>query len=536
MNNLWESGMDSRKAELAVRTCSYAEEWRGRLRQDTGGHPSVWKDPPSLEAAALRYLAGGAKPEALVDAYENTDYFQRLQADFKDQSGVKELRTTFESPPHWWQIFHPAHRFSRFLSVTGMGYRPYGYNNIPYHLGTFTRDGDPRASVQMIRMGMPLYGQKNIEPVFKAYLRAKKEHDDKRKPQVNEGGRHYTHLYINNLKRSIENPYTWYNPLRYLLALYNFFKNFERNREHARSEAIHALEKEEELGVAVVSLPADCEWFLRGYDKHKGTFKKGPIDTMSTRDLFNQILSSIENNVNDFYLSKELRAALGWSHDGVMALNCEREFKASLMTVLNYNNFDIPLELNSEQRQALLFDFTKYRFPKLLAERLGVSSMNMTCKDGIDRGGIGTTWFMVQEALDQNAGITQEAFMAHLYGPALLVKERVTNEHRHILWHALLTQYSHYPKRFEDANMGWMVQWLENNKPEAYSADALKENLPKQEEQEDVHAQSVQTPGHGMHFKDRENHFIGPVSLFPEKSKEIGGTSPSPSPCFKDTH
>jgi hypothetical protein len=130
-------------------------------------------------------------------------------------------------------------------------------------------------------------------------------------------------------KDALGQRYAWYNPLCYLWALYSFFKNFKRNREHTRSEAIHALETGKDLGVAVVSLPADCEWLLRGYDKDKGVFKEGEDKKrVGAQDFLSEITVNAAQNKNDFCLSDAVKEALGG--EGLWGF-CEEPFRKSLM-------------------------------------------------------------------------------------------------------------------------------------------------------------------------------------------------------------
>jgi hypothetical protein len=445
------------------------------FRYGEGAKALSWGDPKHLEREAFS--------QDFVDLYENPSYFESLKRDFKGKSRAKDLPTEhFLAPCRWWQFFHPSHPFSHLIYATGWGYRPHGYHNIPYWAGEWTRNPqDLKSRVQVIRMGMPLYSRNRIEPVFKSYLKAKHHHAVKKEGEcAGSASQKYTHLYINNLKRSLKNSYSWYNPLRYLWAIYDFFIHFARNREAVRSKVLHAMEEEQELGIAVVSLPADCIWFLEGYDKKKGVFRsEGEQDSVKEHTLLNQLIGSIQENKNDFYLSERVKGELWDDNDARMKAECKALFRASLKSVLDRDGYDNNATLTARQRQAVLFDFIKYRFPKYLAERLQVFSMNMTCKDGIDRGGIGTTWLLLQEALEHGKELKQEEFMAHLYASALLVKGRITNDNRHIIWQALFTQYRYHSTLFIRAKIQWVPQWLKDNTPKDYAAADLEKMLLK---------------------------------------------------------
>jgi serine/threonine protein kinase len=333
--------------------------------------------------------------------------------------------------PH--HFTHPGHIFNEIKGMIGFGFNPLGETNRPYVIF----EGEPK----ILRFGTQITGYATLQPAFLNYLMVKKAQREEHHP-----GKPIHHVYFNLMKRPIT------------------VKELDIPRRIIESLKTKALEKlnKRDLGIAVVTLPAAGRYFTRGYLTHEGRAKR-PNKRYDCDQLKKKTIKSILTGKNDFMIPD----SLGAIKDRAIL---DAEFNESVKSILGEGSERTMI--TAEERQAILFDFIKYRLPKMIIEELKPDTVNFSCKDAIDRGGVNTLWYEFRRRLDEvpPKPMTLDEFNMNLDAAALLVKSRPANENRNLLWNALNLYYEKTPKQFE-GEMSWVKKWIEDNHP---NKEALK--------------------------------------------------------------
>jgi hypothetical protein len=87
----------------------------------------------------------------------------------------------------------------------------------------------------------------------------------------------------------------------------------------------------------------------------------------------------------------------------------------------------------------------------------------MSCKDGIDRGGVASAYYNIMKALELNLPFEKNEFFRALHAAPSLVKGRGMNDHIGSLWNAV-NIYCHNPKNNNIPD--WLRVWVRDNAPE----------------------------------------------------------------------
>lgn len=335
------------------------------------------------------------------------------------------------------QMRHPENPFNKFFSgVLGIRYNPLKKTNIPY---VAADHGEGESAFKVLRFGAQVQGMHQTQPAFENYLAVKKAQD----PFKN----HYHHVYFNLLKRND--------------------KNFEAKQENKRTKALETMNDKSILGVAVITLPADNPFFFEGYDKKSGKSKHNePV----SRDAILKVLQdSIRNNDNDFYIPKEIKEKLFGNNLENLDGKIEELFDKSWQATLGSQAID---SCTAEERQAVVFDFVKFQLSDHIIKELQPSTVNFSCKDAIDRGGVHALWYEFQKRIDEGSPMKQQEFEKYLDASPLLVKERPMNDHRNVIWTAMKEQYFANPSKFEsNSHLNWVPAWLAKNYPHDKKVD-----------------------------------------------------------------
>jgi hypothetical protein len=352
------------------------------------------------------------------------------------QKGVKNNTSRYNP-------LHPNHVFSMLVQGTA------GIANRAMHDTNVTYVSYSHEARKNLRFGTQVKDAKReVYPAFKQFLAAKQYLN-----QINSKDKKYNHVYINLQKTYIPDE-----------------KNIPRLTERLATDSLHGLNNAD-LGVAVITLPADGKFFYRDFDPEHGYSRKKHTDE-SLRFVLDECIDSIQHNKNDFYLSEDVRRAvfgdIAEEKDKIKEL-----FWESVEDVL-------PGGLNGDtivdpaQRQAILFHFIKFHLTDHILNKLEPSTYNISCKDNIDRGGVHNLWYEYNLKLRDKsvARITQEEFERDFYSSALLVKERAINHHRTALWNVLYHEFTTKPELF--VKMDWVGDWLKDNavKPKNYQQDS----------------------------------------------------------------
>ncbi len=344
-----------------------------------------------------------------------------------DKQRILQNKAKYSKAP-FLGISHPEHALNRFFSgLLGIRYHPLKKNNVPYI--SFEHGNKERKN---LRFGTQINGAGTINRSFMQYLAAKKSLSPEKK---------YHHVYINLQKRDM-----------------NEGGKFERYFERTKSLALENLENQD-LGIAVLTLPADSRYFFRGFS-HKTGLASSTQQT-HLQDLNDEVISAIQNNTHDFYISDEVKDVLFKNNlSPIITELFERAGKDILGDQYSPN-----IVVDPAIRQAILFHFVKFHLTDYIINQLRPDNYNISCKDNIDRGGAHNLWYELNLKIrDSNEPISLNTFQKNLDSAALLVKERPMNDHRHLIWNTLYQQFIHNPQKTAQ-RMPWAGDWLAQNIP-----------------------------------------------------------------------
>ncbi len=350
----------------------------------------------------------------------------------------EKLKVHNINKPGIFQFTHPENWANKLFSgLMGIDYNPLKRTNTPYI--AFKDDNAPT----LLRMGTQVQGMQTLQPAFQNFLAAKKSMSEKP----------FHHVYINLLKRNMK----------------NHGGKFERYFERAKSKALEKI-NDKSLGAAVITLPADNATFFEGYSKSKGK-ALDKNQRFNLDDIERQLIDSITHNKNDFNIPDDIKAMIfrnGLPND-VRAL-----FQKSVIFVLGDSG---QKQVTAEQRQAIVFDFVKFGLTNLIAQKLNPDTMNVSCKDAIDRGGVHALWYEFRRRMESGKLMSEREFNMHLDASALLVKGRPVNDHRVLIWNVINQSFLQNPKAYEESP--WVKQWLVNNYPVDKETKALESKQSK---------------------------------------------------------
>lgn len=374
-------------------------------------------------------------------------------------SNIKNKTT---NPSKLLDIRHPDNKLNAFFSsMIGFGYNPLKRNNVPYVAFDQNALSDGTKDQKCLRLGAQTQGEGEVNPTFKRYLlanartAAKADQDTKQDQGAKSD---YQYVYISLLKRGQEHQDTKKTGFNRLLD------KFVRFSEGKRANALEDINKEKHLKAAVITLPADGEFFLGDFSMKKGMNKDNNQNQLVKASvLLDQLKDSINNNKNDFYMTDEVKNKL-------FGPNCDNGkldalYKQAMKDVLGprAEKMGLDTKMTQEQRSAVLFQFVKGNLSNHIISELNPKAYNMSCKDAIDRGGIHTLWHHMNLKHEQGKPMSEKDFHKFLDSPALIVKYRPLNDNRNVLWNALKHRMDADPSFKE--NHQWANKWLEKNAP-----------------------------------------------------------------------
>lgn len=359
----------------------------------------------------------------------------------------RALREEGIRKPGFFQFTHPENAMNKFFSgLLGIDYNPLKRTNVPY-VAFEGKTGGP----DILRMGTQVQGLQTLQKSFLNFLAVKK---------AKEPDREHHHIYFNLLKRDVGGQ----------------SGAFERIWERLRTNTLERINRKN-LGATVITLPADSASFFEGYSKKEGK-ARDPNARFAIGDLQAQLVASIRTDSNDFYIPPDVKQKIfGENAEPIIGELLNRSAKFVM-------GEPVPANVTAEQRQAILFDFVKSQLSNHIIKQLNPSTVNFSCKDAIDRGGVHTLWYEFKQRLGAGTPMDKDEFNKHLDASALLVKGRAVNDHRNVIWNALSEAYVNNPAQFQHADLAWVKPWLTANFPTTKSIEALKskQNRTLQEE------------------------------------------------------
>lgn len=182
--------------------------------------------------------------------------------------------------------------------------------------------------------------------------------------------------------------------------------------------------------------------------------------------------------VKDFHISQRVREKIFRNEYGKYTPEAEAKIINDLLDksfqALGYSNETV---LSDAQRQAVWFHFIKFELTNHIIESLKPKSINFTCKDAIDRGGVASAYFNLMKSFEEtteeeaNAGIekipmNREEFEQALHAAPTMVKGRGMNHHIDIIWNVVDAYVNkHYDQLMHNKDQAWLIEWRDYNCP-----------------------------------------------------------------------
>lgn len=223
---------------------------------------------------------------------------------------------------------------------------------------------------------------------------------------------------------------------------------------------------EADNSVAVVTLPAVRGWMAKALTHDIGK-------TLNAAEAYEAMLrvSQAANGEQDFAVSASIKDKLTSG-----GLDYNQLVEAGLKASFGHFGIDLeaepPQSISAAQRQAVWFHFTKFVVPNLILSTLEPTSFNMTCKDGIDRGGVASAYYNLLKAISEGNSLTPVELDRALTAPAKMVKGRAIVSHQQDrVWNAIncALEAGKYPEESYD----WLREWRDSNIPSTRYLEAL---------------------------------------------------------------
>lgn len=297
-------------------------------------------------------------------------------------------------------------------------------------------------------------GVERVSPLFERWLQVQAINE-----QPSEGHRaDITHVYINNL---------------------GFDRtDMEGKKERALTLELHKLE-ERHPNLAVITLPADKG--LMSQSDFKKTTDAHPFNDVKSEFLqISKKNSDSTRTVKDFFISDAIRERIFSDNNGGYSSESENaQLKRLFDNSVNALKLEHKETLTSAERQALWFHFTKFELTNHIISQLNPKSVNFSCKDAIDRGGVSSAYYNLMSSIQAGNPLKREEFECALHAAPAMVKARGMNHHLKLIWNAVDTyinaNYTDINK--PESGMKWLIEWRDLNCPHARVEALLKQRV-----------------------------------------------------------
>ncbi|RUR17013.1 hypothetical protein ELY10_01300 [Legionella septentrionalis] len=358
--------------------------------------------------------------------------------DSKSQRINKEAQTPAEA----------GSAYGRFTAMISANFKPQHTTSIAtvrtYQYNDGAINPENKKGVTEYRFGTQAqrhHGEVRVSPLFEHWLQVQER-------QASE--KSITHIYFNNLGKD--------RPKKL---------DFEGHKEKALTTALHDLETDHE-NIAVITLPADKG--LMG----KSDFKKtnDHHSYQKVREEFLHIAledGKAQEKIKDFHISPKVREILFCDSRGKYSKELEEE---KLNDLLNNSFIKMGIDptknqdLSSAQRQAVWFHFTKYELPNFIIETINPVSINFSCKDAIDRGGVSSAYYNLMKSIESGQPLSRKEFECALHAAPAMVKARGMNHHSKLIWNTVDAYINqNYEQIRDDPKKAWLIEWRDLNCP-----------------------------------------------------------------------
>ena len=381
---------------------------------------------------------------------------------------------------------------SKVSAVASPNFTPQRNTNIP-HLFNYNVKVNGKKITQH-RFGTQAKVENNnygIAGSFKLFMKSKENTEKK-------------HLYFNCL--GLDRPaYSKFDP-----------RSYEGHREYSFTQALHNYSNEQK-NLFVVTLPSD-KGLMTEHDFDNRNEKEGSpagafygkIMTLVTEQR-SDINNSNSQMISDLYISPDVMTLLiadqkemfeqtkgheslseekklniedynQCSDQGKKQKILERAFFVDLLdksfSALGVKPSDIKSMLTKSQQQAIYIHFIKYELTNKIIEAIQPDSMNFSCKDAIDRGGLASAYFNLIHSFEHGEPISFEDFDKAVNGPPSMVKARGMNTHIERLWNAIDYYVdTNHDKIINNPEQIWLIEWRDRNCPPILASDLLDRKI-----------------------------------------------------------
>ncbi len=340
---------------------------------------------------------------------------------------------------------------NRFYVLFTPNFKPQLGTNIPSVKNHFYQSDLSNIEYRISTQAQRHHGTARISPLFKRWLAIN--------AQRAVSDQEICHIYFNNL------------------GLDRDRLDIPGSNEKELTHALHQLEEDSSLKIAVITLPASKG--LLGAEHYKTT-----TDKLSYSEVFRELFTIARyeqhpSGVVDFKISPKIRTLL---------FDNELNETLILNTLLSKSFARMGIKpgdsLSTSQKQAVWLHFIKFQLSNYILSKLKPSSYNFSCKDAIDRGAVSSLYFHLHKSFTLNQAISRDEFERDLDIAAANVKGRGMNFHRRILWNAIdVFVNANYNELLLNKKKSWLISWRDMNCPHSRVAQLLDLRLKQYESQ-----------------------------------------------------
>lgn len=340
---------------------------------------------------------------------------------------------------------------NRISELFSLNFKPQLDTNLPSLKNYSHRKNTSPAEYRFSTQAQRHNGEVRISPLFKRWLAIK--------AQKSLPTQKVSHIYFNNLGLNRDDF------------------DIPGSKEKYLSLALHELENDPSLKIAVITLPASKS--LMGADHYKMVTDRLLYASVFKELIEIAVVEKHESGVSDFRISTKTRTQLFGTHANQLK-TLTRLLTNSFQT-LGINSSDF---ISTAQKQAVWFHFTKFELTDYIITTLNPDGFNFTCKDAIDRGAVSSAYFNLLKSFQSEQPIQREEFERALDSAAANVKGRGMNFHRKIIWN-ILDKYvnTHYADLIKSDKKSWLIFWRDMNCPHSSVNPLLKTRISQFQEQ-----------------------------------------------------
>lgn len=324
------------------------------------------------------------------------------------------------------------------VTMMGSHYKPLSSTSMP---SVRKYKYSANATSREIRMGTQGQTQDNkprVNPIFEAWILSQQR---KRQKKPDPSRTIITHIYFNNLPRDRKG-----------------LVDIAGKKEASLTAQLEALDDKYE-NIAVITLPSDKG--LMSLDLLSHHAKSTKYADAFTK-YFNIAAGLSSEAVQDFFISDKVKKILYTNDSGeYVEEKILRDLLRNSFIKMGFNELST---LSDADMHAVYFHFMKFELTNYIIQKLNPDSFNMSCKDGIDRGGVSSAYYNLMKSIESGQPLNKDEFYRALHAAPALVKGRGMNHHIGNLWNAV-NEYTH---NTNNKNIpSWLNQWVRDNAPQS---------------------------------------------------------------------